>query len=969
MGFAQLHHTAHEASGHAGRRFTAVTPGVDERARWEVGRFAVYEPPRGTRAGRGAEHPVNLCYAPDLGGFAVVSRVTSGAGRSPGGPGVFAHSLVSVREGGDPGVGARGEGARAEAPGEDAAEDDRPLPAELWDADFWASAPGRETALPALRPSRGPLDRARTDAWLRSRPPEEVARLLVCADAAVHHALPLLLVADSPAVALWVAALTHLMSPERARLLSFATYRGDLDQAPVHVVGVPPGSDTTPWASRFTVYDPAADSPETLPAPGAGARAVALRLARSGARGAPGLWDGARPYASGRERRLGDWRPVMAAAELLGDDSPGTGPGPDDLRAVRTWLPEAVEWLAPADTAVLLTRVLDACAESSSDDALADLRRVAHRVGEEEAVERVERVLVHRALDGIAAGGVAPRIAPMRSEAVREAARERIFALLFGLHTPGRGGGAAKAPGTAPAAGGPKRPGAPPERAVAGGGEAGAGDGPAGRTGADAARRARADSGRARAGAGSPPARSGVAPDRAVELLRWARAGDLVPSAVHLERYGGEVVAPLLAEAAHGRHAVDGHQGPASGSTPPAPEGPGEAGPGRAGRLRQASSGPAGPTARSVARALGSAAARVPRARAATAGPTAADPAVAALLADHHDVRRGAAAWLSGLPRDRLAPVAAGPIGALFAEDRDGPSALLRELRRLGTDDRADPVALLAYVVAARREGRAAKAPGLAEHDLDEALLTEVWGAGPGPRTALLAVRAMRPGVLVSPGVGGWVAGAMVAAPGAQEERAWRDLVDEVSRHWLRDRLPSCGQRVLVEWSEVRPSLARLRRAGEEHGPDRLPAVHRAVREAHPAVAAVARLLVVRVLSGWRRPATLAAALRHCPDDVFEDYCAAVAARLVGERPDTATAAVVYLVAGHEALAGHERARRLDSSVLSPAVVAWRRRHLVGLRRHLPREVASGFDAWARRLDEERERGRPGPGLWGARRP
>ena len=45
MGFAQLHHTAHEASGHAGRRFTAATPGVDGRARWEVGRFAAYEPP------------------------------------------------------------------------------------------------------------------------------------------------------------------------------------------------------------------------------------------------------------------------------------------------------------------------------------------------------------------------------------------------------------------------------------------------------------------------------------------------------------------------------------------------------------------------------------------------------------------------------------------------------------------------------------------------------------------------------------------------------------------------------------------------------------------------------------------------------------------------------------------------------------------------------------------------------------
>ncbi|XKK37797.1 GTPase-associated protein 1-related protein [Nocardiopsis sp. ARC36] len=306
--------------------------------------------------------------------------------------------------------------------------------------------------------------------------------------------------------------------------------------------------------------------------------------------------------------------------------------------------------------------------------------------------------------------------------------------------------------------------------------------------------------------------------------------------------------------------------------------------------------------------------------------------------------------------------MAVGPAGALFAGDRDGASARLRELRRLGTDDRSDPVGLLAYVVSVRREGRASNAPGLAEHDLDDALLTEVWGPGHGPHSALLALRAMRPGVLVSPGVGGWVAEAMVAAPAPDGERAWRDLVDEVSRHWLRDRLPVAGQRVAVEWSEVRPLLEGLHRAGEEHGPERLAAVYRALVEVHPAVDAVARRTVVGVLSGWRSPGTLAAALRGCPEDVFGAFCGVVAARLADDRPDTATAAAVYLAAGHEDLAGHERGGRLDSAVLSPAVAAWRRRHLAGVRRQLPREGAAAFDEWVRRRRGERERRRFGLG-------
>lgn len=870
MGFAQLYYTSceHGLSGYAGYQFNAATPGVDPRVLREVERFTVYEPPRSRE--RVDEHPVNLCYSPDVGGVPVVSRVVSSGDDPSGRPGnYFAHSLV--------------------APGP---EESGPLPAELWEADFWAEEPVGDPGLSELAElsapevGPGPLDRPRTDAWVRSRPAEVVTRLLLAADDAVDDSRPLVLVADSASVAHWVAALSHLLPPRRARLLSFATYCGDPDEALVQVVGVAPDSDTALWRTRFTVYDPEQDPPDALPEPDPRARAVADRLVRLGTRRAAALWHRARPYASGREGALADWLPVLAAASLLD----AAAPAREDLREVREWLPEAVEWLAPGDAAALVHRILDADAAASGearvgmevsdrrtdrklvgavsgrssggsaggpvggvpgggrDEAsggerggssgrglngasgaaalltgpssgvldtadLAGLQRVAHRLGGADGTtERLEHVMVRRSLDDIAAGGGAPAVTPMRTESVRGAARERVAALL---------------------------------------------DGECGE----------------------------LAPDRAVVLLRWARASGLPPCEESMERYGGVVLAPLLAA-----------------SHLPSPE-------------------------------------------------------ARALVAAHPGVRRGAAAHLASLPRERLSALAAGPVGALFANDRDGSSALLRELRLLATDPRSDLPGLLSYLVSVRREGRAAGAAGLAAHDLDEDLLTDVWGPGHGPRAALLVLRVLRPGVLVAPGVGGWVAEAMAAPPGAGQERPWRELVDEVSRHWLRTRLPDSGRRVVMEWSEVRPSLVALRAAGEDRAHERLAAVYAAVRGTHPAVEEVAWRLVVRVLLGWCQCSLLAEALRDCPARVFEAYGEAVSARLADDRPDTATAALVYRATRHRVLAGHGRAGRLDASVLAPAVGGWRRRHLARMRRQLPRESAAGFDEWAQRSREPRGRG------------
>ncbi len=911
MGFAQLYYTSceHGLSGYAGYQFNAATPGVDPRILREVERFTVYEPPRSYTAERVDDHPVNLCYSPDVGGVPVLSRVVSSGDDPSGRPGnYFAHSLVAA------------------GPGEAG-----PLPAELWEADFWAEAPVHGPDLPELSElselevGPGPLDRERTDAWVRRWPPEVVARLLLAADDAVDDARPLVLVADSASVAHWVAALTHLLSPERARLLSFATYCGNPDEALVHVIGVPPGSDTTLWKGRFTVYDPESDSVDGLPGPGSRAWAVADRLARLGTRRAAELWRRALPYASGREGPLADWGPVLAAAALLD----GGAPCGRDLRAVREWLPEAVEWLAQDDAAALVHRILDADTVAPAG-ARAGIRNgsaggPSGGPGGAAVGGSTDGTLVGaadgptaRLARGVSGGGFA-----RSARGVPGRPREGVPA----LGGPPNGGGSWS--------GIPVRSTDPADAADAAGAVDTALDHAAlaglqrvahrlgGTTGVTErlervmVRRSLDD---IAAGRPAPPVapmrsesvrgaardrvaalldgrRGEVCPDRAVELLRWARAGGLAPPAESLERYGGDVIAPLLA-----------------GS-------------------------------------------RLP------------DPATRALVAAHPEMRRGAAAGLAELPRDRLAALAAGPVGALFADDRDGSSALLRELRLLGTDSRTDLPGLLSYVVSVRREGRTAEAPGRAEYDVDEDLLAGVWGPGHGPRAVLLTLRALRPGTLVAPGVGGWVAEAMTSPPEEGRERAWRELVDEVSRHWLRTRLPEPGQRVVVEWSRVRPALVALRAAGDERGPDRLGAVYGNVRDTHPVVEEVTRRLVVRMLLGWRRCASLAEALRDCPAEVFEAYCEAVSLRLAEERPDTATAALVYRTARHEALTGHGRSQYLDASVLSLAVAEWRRRHVVRMRRQLPRESGSGFDEWAQRLRGPRGHGLFGLGLWtGGRR-
>ncbi|MGW5877910.1 GTPase-associated protein 1-related protein [Nocardiopsis terrae] len=832
MGSPQLYYTSceHGLSGCSGYQFNAATPGVDPRVLREVERFTVYEPPRPRDAGDADRHPVNLCYSPDLAGYPVLSRVVSSGEDPSGRPGnYFAHSLLLV-----------GGGAF--------------LPAEQWGAGFWASAPVTAPDLPGIVLPPGPLDRRRTAVWLLGRPEHLLGRLLAAVDGAIDGGPPVLLLADDEAAAHWVAALSHLLPPRRARAMSFATYSGNPEDSPVHVVAVPPHTDTRLLRSRFTVFDPGgeqrtgpargavpAGTAATEPAeasrpgaepPGPDTTAVVSLLLATGVEDAPALWSAARPYSSGAERSLADWRPVLAAASLAEGSARGTGP---DLGAVRAWLPGAVSWLAPERARLLIERLLDAGTGHLRDDELVRFRKAALDAGSAEITERLEGEAVRRCLERITAGSSAPPAPPVRSERVREAARDRVRDLL---------------------------------------------DGAAGRV---------------------PP------PDRAAELLRWARTAGLVPPAPALARYGRGTVAAHLAAA------------------PPGAE---------------------------------------------------PDPVLARLVHGYEALRGGAAAGLAALPRPVLADLAAGPAGALFAEDRGGSSAVLRELRLLAVGD-GEPLRLLRGVVALRQEARTWDPPGLAAHDLDEELLFRVWGPGQRPCavSAVLGLAGER--TLVSPGVGHWIAGALMAEPHEDEDGDWRRALHGLARHRLGRLLPEDARRLVDGWAGASAALAELDRPGHAEGAARLRPVAAAVLGGDDRlVAAVALRGVAARLLRWR-PEHAAEALSDCAEEVFGAYCRAAYRRLVlpprrglsdlrRRTSETELAVRVFrtalaLGAGAPPDPAARDARLLEQ-VLGPALRTWSRRETGRARRAFGTDGrGQEFGAWARSV---RERG-GGGGLFG----
>lgn len=414
MVFGQLYYTSCERGlgGHTGYQFNAASPGVDARVLREVERFTAYEPPRSVPVEEVSAHPVSLSYAPDLGGARVVSRVVSSGADPSGRPGnYFVHSLVWPGPGDASGT---------------------LLPAELWGAGFWTQVPSPDPELPLLRSPSAPLGRARTGEWQRSCGvrASEVARLLGAVDAAVDGGPPVLVTADSAAVAHWIALVSHLLPPARARAVGFTTYCGRPGEAFTHVVGVPAGTDTDGLRDRFVVFRPPrhgdTEQGPRLPEITGPHRGLAHALVAAGPEQTPDLWRRLARYGSGQERSLADWWPILVASSVV--EGPGRVP-PEQWETARRWWSGAT-WLPRQTLAEALSRFLDLYGPDLPPEALEDLWTLARRAGSTDLADRLEGEGALRSLRSVVAGEEVPEKVPLRSARAQEAARERVGALL-----------------------------------------------------------------------------------------------------------------------------------------------------------------------------------------------------------------------------------------------------------------------------------------------------------------------------------------------------------------------------------------------------------------------------------------------------------------------------------------------------------------------------------------------------------
>ncbi|MGH4010566.1 MAG: GTPase-associated protein 1-related protein, partial [Pseudonocardiaceae bacterium] len=409
MSFQQLYYTSseHGLSGHAGFQFTAVSDGVDPRIMRRVEQVTVYDRP--SKSVEPGDEPVNLCHVLDEAtGTTVTARVVY-AGLDPSGrPGnYFAHALVSS------------------GPDQDFGE---LRPVELWGSPAWDAEVAVGTSLPLLDdlPQASSLDRVVVAEFLAARngSTELLAALLTAADRAVSGGRPVILRgATSEANAVWIAAVSYLLSSSRAIGMSFATYSRRPDRTRTHIVGTVPDPDsdavTLGLTDSFWLFDLVDHRPANVePHP------LALLLAEAGPVQAAGLWQQAASLAAGDERGLQDWLPVVAAAHALVGRQPELPIAV--LEEVARWLPSATVRSNPLPNhraEAVLRVVLERATELPASE-LRTLEPVAQRTGAQDQLHAIDSVLLDRAMQALRSGR-APEagLTPLTMEGSKDAAR------------------------------------------------------------------------------------------------------------------------------------------------------------------------------------------------------------------------------------------------------------------------------------------------------------------------------------------------------------------------------------------------------------------------------------------------------------------------------------------------------------------------------------------------------------------
>ena len=386
MAFEQLYYTSCErgVGGYAGFQFNALSAGAGAGIMRKVEQLTVYELPSWDTPPTNA--PVNLCHVHDeaRGGDITARVVYAGADFSGRSGNYFAHALVTENPEHDFGG---------------------LLPVELWESPVWSRTPANSTTLPTIReaPPRGSFDRPTVATFLAAQDDAQtiLARLLSAVDQALDGGRALVLWSStSTDNAHWIAAVSYLLGDARAREMSFFTYTRRPAQCRAHVIGTVPGAVTSPaaLADGFRVFDMTARTmPEVTTHP------LAVLLAQVGVLHAAGLWRQAATLAAGTERSLDEWYPIVsAAAALLGVEPLPSGA----VGAIAGWLPEAARRrasLSAPHVEAVLTVLLDRDGELD-DDELRPLVPVAKAAGAIGQLQRIEVILVNRAVSQLARG-------------------------------------------------------------------------------------------------------------------------------------------------------------------------------------------------------------------------------------------------------------------------------------------------------------------------------------------------------------------------------------------------------------------------------------------------------------------------------------------------------------------------------------------------------------------------------------
>lgn len=409
MAFQQLHYTSCQdgPAGYSGFQFSATTPGTARAVLREVEELTVYQPPAWLLARPTLDepdaYPVMFSHAVSAATGAVITAQVVFAGTDYSGrPGnYFAHALVTATPEVDFG----------------------PVrPAELWASDLWQRQPGRSADLPELPgpPQPGRIDPAGAQGFLDAHGLASLlAELLTAVSQAMAGAPPVLLACRDTTECAWcIAALCYLLGERLGRQLTFTTYCHRPESARFQVIGILPDVVPPDAGLSFQFFDLTAGL-----TPGSEVHPLASLLADTGVLGAAALWRQALTLASGAEKDLDDWRPIVtASAGLLG--RPLT---PAERTDVARWAGAASQLPAEAAEAVL-GLLLAQPAEPLTTDRLTQLLGLATQARAADRVAHIEDLLIEDAVSRIDAG---QPVGPARlTERGTEAARDRAAGLL-----------------------------------------------------------------------------------------------------------------------------------------------------------------------------------------------------------------------------------------------------------------------------------------------------------------------------------------------------------------------------------------------------------------------------------------------------------------------------------------------------------------------------------------------------------